>query len=113
MHKTPKVIFEEIRAERSPCERKAALNDHVCGGRSTMEHCFIYAGRQLNEKWSIIRLCELAHSVGPYATNGILNKKINHWLSLQHATEEDFKKYPRFDWANLKKYLNKKYGTTR
>lgn len=31
------------------------------------------------------------------------------WLSLKKATEEDLAKYPRKNWSQLKKYLNKKY----
>lgn len=75
-----------------------------------MEHCFIYAGRQVNEKWAIIRLCEKAHSVGPYATSGgILDKSINRWIALGHATHLDLAKYPRASWQDLKNYLNRKY----
>lgn len=112
MHKTPKRVFEEIAKERPPCERAAILNDHFCAGRSTMEHVWTYAGRQIDEKWAIIRLCELAHSVGPYAMNGILNKEINRYLSLLHATVDDLKKYPRVDWVQLKRYLTQKYASS-
>jgi hypothetical protein len=109
MHKTPKRIFEEIAKERPPCERAATFQDHACGGRSTMEHCFIYAGRQIDEKWAIIRLCEFAHSVGPYAMNGILDKSKNRFIALKHATTEDLAKYPRVDWEQLIKSLNNRY----
>ena len=108
MHKTPKKIFQEIAAERPPCERAAMLRDHECGGRSTMEHAWIYAGKQINEKWAIVRLCERAHSVGPYAMNGILNKNINQWISLRHATDADLAKYPKKDWNQIREYLNRK-----
>ena len=109
MHQTAKSIFDEILKERPFCERAALLHDHVCAGRSTMEHVWIYSGKQLNDKWAIIRLCEYAHSVGPYAMNGILDKQINQWISLTHATGQDLAKYPRRDWAQLRRYL-KKYG---
>ena len=102
MHKTPKKIFEEIANERPLCERNEILQDHVCVGRSTMEHAWIYRGRQVNEKWAIIRLCEWAH------LRAGLNKRINEWLSLRHATAEDLAKYPGKDWGQIKKYLNKK-----
>jgi len=104
MHKTPKHIFEEIVRERPECERSALLRDHVCSGRSTMEHAWIYGGRQIPDKWAVIRLCAWAH-LGPG-----LNKEINHWISLRHATDEDLKKYPRKDWAQERRYLNAKYG---
>lgn len=104
MHKTPKHIFEEIVRERPPCERAAFLQDHVCSGRSTMEHAWIYSGSQLNEAWSIIRLCEWSH------LGKGLNKEVNHWISLQHATDADLAKFPKKDWKQIKLYLNKKYG---
>lgn len=113
MHKTPKHVFDEIVAERPTCERKELLHDHDCGGRSTMEHCFIYAGRQVNDKWAIIRICEKAHGLGAYAFNGILDKSINRWIALGHATDEDLAKYPKADWKNLKNYLNRKYGESK
>ena len=104
MHSTPKGIYDEIARERPPCERAALLRDHVCQGRSTMEHAWIYSGKQINEKWAIIRLCEWAH-LGPG-----LNKEINHYISLLHATPEDLKRFPRRDWEQDMMYLHKKYG---
>lgn len=111
MHKTPKKIFDEIAAERPFCERASLFHDHVCAGRSTMEHAWFYAGKQINEKWAIIRLCEWAHSVGPYAMNGGLNKEMNQFISLKHATIQDLAKFPRRDWAQIMKHLlkNSKY----
>jgi hypothetical protein len=106
MHKTPKHIFEEIERERPYCERNYLLRDHLCQGRSTMEHVWIYAGKQMNEKFSIIRLCEWAH-LGPG-----LNKRINEWISLHHATEEDLKKYPKKEWNAIKKHLDKLFNQT-
>lgn len=96
MHNTLPQVFEEISQERPFCERQALFRDHLCQGRSTMEHAIIYAGRQLNEKWSIIRLCYWSH-LGPG-----LNKRINEWIALQHATEADLKKYPKRDWNQMK-----------
>ena len=111
MHKTPPKIFKAILRERPPCERKAIFDDHECGGRSTMEHAQIYAGRQVDEKWAIIRICEKAHSVGAYSTQGgILNKEMNRYISFTHATTSDFAKYPKRDWQAEWSYLNKKYG---
>jgi hypothetical protein len=71
-----------------------------CEGRITWEHAFIYAGHQINEKWAIIPLCE-HHHLGPG-----LNKQINQKIALARATAEDFKKYPKFDWRQMKKFLS-------
>lgn len=100
MHKTNKKTFDKIAIERPPCERKAVLHDHVCEGRSTMEHAFLYAGKQIPDKWAVVRLCEWAH-LGPG-----LNKRINQWLALRHATPQDLAKYPKTDWEQLRKRLN-------
>jgi len=101
MHETPREIYEQIVRERPFCERNEILHDHTCQGRSTMEHAWIYRGKQITEKWAIIRLCEWAH-LGPG-----LNKRINEWLSLRHTIDENLKKYPGKDWEHIKKHLNK------
>jgi hypothetical protein len=75
MHQTPKETFQELEQERPQCERNAIFHDHECHGRSTMEHCWIYAGKQIPDKWAIIRICEWAHSVGPYQLTGGLDKE--------------------------------------
>lgn len=85
------------------CERR----EGTCTGRITWEHTFMYQGRQINEPWAIIALCEY-HHLGPG-----LDKEKNHWISLGYATEEDLKKYPRVDWEQMRKYLNKKYGVRK
>lgn len=104
MHQTNPKIFQEIEKERSTCERRELLHDHICQGPSTMEHAWIYRGKQINEKWAIIRLCWWAH------LGAGLNKRINEWISLKHATIDDLKKYPNKNWLQLKNYLFKKYG---
>jgi hypothetical protein len=104
MHKTPKHIYEEIVKERPFCERQEYFHDHDCRGRSTMEHALIFRGSQLTEKWSIIRLCYWSH-LGPG-----LNKRINEWIALNHATKQDLKKYKNAGWEQKLKYLNKIYG---
>jgi hypothetical protein len=103
MHTTPKKTYQEILTERPFCERKEALHDHECSGRSTMEHAWIYRGKQITDKWAIIRICYWAH-LGPG-----LKKEINQWVALRHAKPEDLAKYPNKNWEQIKKYLNKKY----
>ena len=97
------------RREYRFCMRQATFKDHICAGKITIEHCFIFAGRQLNELWALISLCEYAHSVGPYQDTGILNKRKNAYISLMRATPKDLAKYSRRDFTQLKKYLTQKY----
>lgn len=101
MHTTPKETYAEILQERPFCERNEVLQDHVCWGRSTMEHAWIYGGRQITDKWAIVRICYWAH------LGKGLDKRKNEWLALRHATPEDLKKYPGKNWVQIKKYLNK------
>lgn len=74
-----------------------------CSGRITIEHAFIYAGKQLDELWSFVPLCEY-HHLGEG-----LNKRINQFIALNRITEVELKsiqkKYPRFDWYKYKKIL--------
>jgi len=104
MHKTPKHIYEEILQERPFCERQELLHDHICRGRSTMEHALLFKGSQLTEKWAIIRLCYWSH-LGPG-----LNKRINEWIALNHAEPADLEKYKNAGWDKKLKYLNRIYG---
>lgn len=72
-----------------------------CQSRVTIEHCYIYAGSQIDELWNLIPLC-VYHHLG----HG-LNKKMNHWFAVNRMTEEDMQKYPRFDWKREKIILNR------
>ncbi len=72
-----------------------------CQGRITWEHVWIYAGKQVNEIWAIIPLCEYHHSVNWHQDGHGLNKKINEAISLARATVEDLKKYPTKTWLLL------------
>lgn len=70
-----------------------------CSGRITWEHAFIYAGKQINEKWAIIPLC-VYHHLGEG-----LDKHENQRIALRRATEEDLAKYPKKDWEYEKAWL--------
>lgn len=81
----------------------------TCKGRITFEHAFIYAGKQIQEKWAILPLCAYHHEVDEYQDGGGLEKNLNHYLSLQRAREEDLEKYPRKNWSQIKTFLHDKY----
>lgn len=102
MRKIPKELRDKLSSlpEFSSCSRKS----RHCWGRITWEHCWIYAGKQINEEWAIIPLC-WRHHLGD-----MFNKEINQWISINKATASDLAKYPKRDWKHVKKYLNKKYG---
>lgn len=68
------------------------------------EHCWIYAGRQINEAWAIV---PLRRDLNVNMT--IQVKEYCRWISINRATDEDLAKYPKKDWAQIKKYLNDKF----
>jgi hypothetical protein len=98
---TPK-LKREIDADPyfKTCARKG---EGYCDGRITIEHAFIYQGRQINELWALVPLC-WHHHLG----SG-LDKKKNQWISLKRATIADLKKYPNYNWLQQIQYLNKQY----
>ena len=90
------------------CSRKI---DGGCGGRITWEHAVIFAGKQLNEKWAIIPLCERHHGVGTYQDGGILDKQRNMHSALNRATDEELKRISKsVNYLELRDRLNQEYG---
>lgn len=89
--------------------------EDTCKGRITWEHAFIYAGKQIDEDWAILPLCEYHHDVGEYQDRGDLDKALGQYVSLARAVstgtfEEIQRVYPRTNWEQLFKYLKSKYG---
>lgn len=82
----------------------ARADEGGCDGRITIEHAWIYSGRQINELWAFVPLC-WHHHLGPG-----LDKNKNRFLSLLRATWEDLKKYPNKNWLQIINSLTKVYG---
>lgn len=100
-------IKEQLDNEPDVC----ALADGNCDGRITREHTLIYAGRQIDEVWAIIKICAWHHSVDEFQDGGGLNKEKNIWVALNRATDEELLKYSKaIDYIKYRKLLNKKYG---
>ena len=112
MRPIPEKLKKEMAADPyySVCAR-SGLHGHTCDGSITWEHVLIYSGRQLNERWAIIPLCEKAHSVNNYQDGGDLNKEINVWIALNRASEEDLASISKvIDYKRKRNILNQKYG---
>ena len=71
------------------------------------EHCFNYAGRQINEPWAIVPLRRDLNTSHPPKRV----KEMCQLISLNRATKEDLAKYPKKNWEQIKKHLTSKYGT--
>ena len=107
MRKIPDKIKRQLELEPDVCARQG---DSPCGGRITWEHAIIFAGRQLNEQWAIIKLCERHHAVNTYQDCGELNKERNIHIALNRATDEELKAVSKStDYIALRGRLNKKY----
>ncbi len=112
MTKIPPKVRKEI--DQDPAYKVCKLagyHGHVCGGRITMEHALIYAGRQIQEKWAIVSLCARGQEVDHYQDAHTMNKELNVWVALNQATEDDLDRFPRADYKVLRDRLNAKYGT--
>tara|TARA_R110000868_G_scaffold276331_1_gene535984 strand:+ start:490 stop:819 length:330 start_codon:yes stop_codon:yes gene_type:complete len=109
MRKIHAALREEMHNDQyyESCCRK----NTECQGRITWEHTLIYGGKQINEKWAIIPLCEYHHAVNKFQDGGDLRKEINVWIALNRASNEELRKYSKaVDYIALRTKLNKKYG---
>lgn len=97
--------------EADVCARKC---DGGCAGRLTWEHAIIFAGRQLDEPWAIIKLCAHHHAVDEYQDGGDLQKEKNVWLALNRATNEELQAISKAkDYIRERERLNGIYGYPR
>jgi hypothetical protein len=71
----------------------------------SLEHCWIYAGKQINEKWAIVPLRRDLNTSHPPKEV----KEKCRLVSLERATKNDLAKYPKKDWEQEYKYLIKRY----
>lgn len=108
MRKISEKLKQELLSRPQQCAR---ANDTPCGGRITWEHALIHAGKQINEAWAIVFLCERHHAVNTYQDGGELNKEKNVWLALNQATDEELEKYSKaINYKELRERLNNIYG---
>ena len=98
MRPIPQKLRDEMSAD--PYYKRCAKHKlGNCSGRITWEHVWIYAGKQINEKWAIIPLCWYHH------LGDGLDKLFNQWVSINRMMKADEDKYPRKNWRHLKSYL--------
>ena len=75
-----------------------------CEGRIEWEHCFNYAGKQINEPWAIVGCCTHHHR------GAGLDKDFNRFMAIMRADISDLQiRMPKHDWQQTKKYLSQKY----
>lgn len=106
-------VRKEIDAD--PLYRHCALeglHGHTCGGRITMEHALIYAGKQIQEKWAIVPVCAAGQEVDQYQDAHTMNKELNKWVAFNQATDAELIAFPKAfpTYIEQKVRLNRKYG---
>lgn len=101
-------VKKKLLQEPNICAR---INDGNCDGRITFEHSLIYAGRQIDEAWAIVKLCTYHHSVNEHQDGDGLDKQKNIWIALNRATDEELEKYSKLiNYKRERNRLNKIYG---
>ncbi len=87
------------------------LEEGNCSGRLTKEHAIIYAGKQLQEEWAILDICEYHHGVNNFQDRGNLKKEKHIWIALNRAPVERLVALSKaIDYLALRDRLNAKYG---
>lgn len=99
-------ISKKVRAEVEQRPQICARENHECSGRITWEHALTFAGRQIDEAWNIVLLCEYHHAVNTHQDGGDLNKQENQRLALNQATDEELAQYPKANFIQLRDRLN-------
>lgn len=102
-----KAIIDERKYFKT-CVRHA---DGGCGGRITIEHALIFAGKQIAELWNYVPLCEYHHGVNSYQDRGDLKKDINVMFALMQATDSQLRQYSKaIDYIAKRAILFNQYG---
>lgn len=112
MNHIPTKLKKEILAnpEYKTCMLKA-WPGHICGGRITLEHALIYAGRQVQARFAIIAACARGHEVDQYQDAHTMDKELNHWVALNRATDQELESISKaFDWKRERQRLNGLFG---
>lgn len=91
---------------------KASYPDHTCKGKITWEHALYFGGKQVQERYAIIPLCEYGHSVNSHQDGGDLDKKFNEWVALHRATDNELTALSKAENKfHRRNYLDVTYGS--
>lgn len=106
-------ISEKVKQDVLKRPQVCARAGEGCAGRITWEHALIFGGRQIDESWAIVLLCERHHGVNSYQDNGDLQKEKNVWIALNQATDDELQKYSKVvNYVELRNRLNEKYRSS-
>lgn len=109
MNNVPKSLKDQWKNDTTIkfCLRKDEGN---CQGRLTKEHAIIYAGKQLQEDWAILDICEFHHGVNQFQDRGDLNKEKHVFIALSRAPKSRLVELSKaIDYITLLARLKLKY----
>lgn len=72
--------------------KTCCLSSGICRGRIEWHHNFIYAGKRVNEKGSILPVCQEHHK-----RESAFKKELNK-IMFQRMSDKDRSKYPKRNW---------------
>lgn len=109
MNNTPQKLKDKWATEKPECIRKHEGN---CQGRLTKDHTIIFAGKQVQEDWAIVDVCEYHHAVNRFMDCGDLNREYHTYVALCKAQNDDLRRFSKvINYVELKERLTLKYGT--
>jgi hypothetical protein len=101
MRPIPKKLREEMSTD--PYYSRCCLNDHECEGRIEWDHTTTHQGRQVNEKWAIIPVCQYHHREQRF-------KELRQLVALNRASVTDLQAISKaINWVQRRDYLRSKY----
>lgn len=112
MNNVPSKLRSKWQTEDKQGLRRVCLRHHEgnCDGRLTKEHAVTYAGKQIQEEWAILDICEYHHAVGKYQDGGDLDKEKHLRIALNRATDDELRAISKAtDYIALRDRLNRKY----
>jgi hypothetical protein len=107
MRKMPPALRAELEAD--PFYQRCCITGVLARYEKVdWHHNFIFAGRQVNEKWCILPLAKAAHD------DIVRYKEKCDWIMLNRASDETLKKYSKATNLTARRdSLNKKYGACK
>lgn len=86
------------RLANNPFYWDCCISNNECQGHIEWHHNLIYAGKQVNEEFCILPLCQKHHKIEKYKQ---IKSKLNK-IMVSRATDEDLKKFPKIDFSLMR-----------
>lgn len=106
MRKIPEQLRDELSQDKF--YKECCISDNDCDGKIEWHHNLIFAGKQVNETFCILPVCQYHHEKEKHL---IYKEKLN-WVMWARATHEQILEYSKaIDYQEVFNRLEKRYGT--